>query len=203
MAKVTSIEKLGPVYRIFLDGRMFVSVDRISFERAPLRAGDEVDEDRYLAETALAQSPLAYEAALTALARAGKSEKALRRHLALKGFLDAPVESTIARLTCVGLLNDDAHASRLVETASAGGLSKNAIRRKLYVKGIQDEDAERALEAISDEDQLASAKRLADRLRPRYEKLENRAARARLSQALARRGFPWDVINQVLSSDDE
>ena len=203
MAKVTSIEKLGSVYRIFLDGRLFMSVDRVSFERAPLREGDEVDEDRYLADTARAQAPFAYEAALTALARAGKSEKALRRYLALKGFWDAPVDQAIARLNRAGLLDDPAHAGRMVETASASGLSKNAIRQKLYHKGINEEDAQRALENISEENQLASAKKLAAKLRPRYLNLESRDARARLSQALARRGFSWDVINQVLSEDDE
>jgi regulatory protein len=203
MAKVTSIEKLGPVYRIFLDGRLFTCVDRITFERAPLKAGDEVDEDRYLEETARAQAPIAYEAALTALERAGKSEKTLRRTLALKGFGDAPVDQAIARLYRAGLLDDPAHAARMVETASAGGLSKNAIRRKLYSKGITDEDAGRALEEITDDDQIASAKKLAAKLRPRYQKMESRDARARLSQALARRGFTWDVINQALSADDE
>jgi regulatory protein len=132
-----------------------------------------------------------------------KSEKTLRRWLSLKGYLDAPIESAIARLLRAGLIDDVAHAGRMVETASAGGLSKNAIRRKLRQKGIGEEDAERALEAVSDEEQLASARRLAQRLRPRYSSLESPAARARLSQALARRGFSWDVIHQALSCDDE
>ena len=203
MAFVTSIEKTGPVYRIYADGRLMVRVDRASYERAPLGEGDEVDEGKYLEALERIQQPLAYEAALTALERSGKSEKALRRWLSLRGYQSGAVDAAIGRLHRARLLDDAAEAERLVESAVSGGLSKNAIRRKLLSKGIGDGDAQRALAAVSDQDQLAAAKKIAEKMRPRYAAQDSRAARAKLSQALARRGFSWDVIDQALSGRDE
>ncbi len=155
MAVITAVEKTGPVYRIYADGRLMARVDRACFERLPLNAGDEVDEADYLAALDRLQRPLAAEAA------------------------------------------------RLVETAVSGGLSRRAIQRKLYARGIDADDADAALAAVNDEDQLAAAEKLARKIGPRYAALESRAARAKLSQALARRGFSWDVIDRALSDRDE
>jgi regulatory protein len=198
MAIISLIEKRGAVYRLYTDGRLWTAVDRASFERAPLAEGDEVDEEIYLDALARAQEKTAYEAALTALDRSAKTEKALRRWLSQRGYLEGPIDAAMARLQRARLIDDGAIAERLTEAGSAGGMSKNAIKRKLRSKGVGEEEIESALEAVSDEDQLQSAKRLAQKLYPKYEREERRAARAKLSQALARRGFSWDVIAQAL-----
>ena len=80
-----------------------------------------------------------------------------------------------------------------------------ALRRKLKAKGISDEDADAALEAFDDDQQQAAARRAAEKLLKRYEGLPRREARAKLSQALARRGFGWDSVRaavDALLSDD-
>jgi len=198
MSIISLIEKTGSVYRVYADGRLMASVDRASFERAPLAEGDEVDEEKYLEALARAQEKPAYEAALTALDRSARTESALRQWLSRRGYLESAVDATIARLRRARLIDDSAIAGRLTEAGAAGGMSKNAIRRKLRAKGVGEEDIERALKAVSDEDQLLSAKRLAQKLYPRYAREERSAARARLSQALARRGFSWGVISQAM-----
>jgi regulatory protein len=198
MATVSLIEKRGPVYRVYADERLMAQIDRASFERAPLREGDEIDPEAYLEGVARLQLGPVYEAALSALDRSAKTEKALRRWLSLRGFLEPAVDSAIGRLSRARLLDDGAIAQRMTEAGASGGLSKNAIKRKLRMKGVGEEEIESALEIVSDGDQLASAKRLAAKLYPRYAGEETRAARAKLSQALARRGFSWDVIAQAL-----
>lgn len=198
MAIISLIEKRGSAYRLYADGRFFTAVDRASFERAPLKEGDEVDEEKFLEALARAQEKPAYEAALTALDRSAKTERTLRRWLSQRGFLDGAVDAAITRLHRARLIDDGAIAERLTEAGAAGGMSKIAIKRKLRAKGVGEEEIESALEVVSDEDQLLSAKRLAQKLYPRYAQEERRAARAKLSQALARRGFSWDVIAQAL-----
>ena len=161
MAVITAVEKTGPVYRIYADGRLMARVDRACFERLPLNAGDEVDEADYLAALDRLQRPLAYEAALSALERSGKSEKALRRWLGLRGYQEGAIDEAVGRLLRARLLDDAAEAARLVETAVSGGLSRRAIQRKLYARGIDADDADAALAAVNDEDQLAAAEKLA------------------------------------------
>lgn len=198
MSTVTAIEKRGPVYLVYTDGRLFTRINRAAFEHRPIKEGDFIDEDAYLEAMALSQEPLAYEAALSALDRAAKTERALTRHLLDRGFLPGPAESAVGRLKRARLIDDAAIAERLTQAGVASGRSKNALKQKLRAKGVGDEDIESALEGVSDEDQLVSAKKLAAKMRPRYERLEKRTARAKLSQALARRGFSWEVIDQAL-----
>lgn len=198
MAFISLIEQKGAVYRIYADGRLMATIDRVSFERAPLTEGDDVDGEKYLESIARAQDAPAYEAALTALGRSARTERALRLWLARRGYLDSAVESAISRLRRARLIDDGAIAERLTQAGAAGGMSKNAIRRKLRAKGIGEQDIESALETVSEEEQLASAKRLIQKLYPRYAQEERHAARAKLTQALARRGFSWDVIAQAL-----
>ena len=198
MATVTRIEKYGPVYRVYADGRLFLQINRESFDRMPLREGDEPDEEKYPEEVARLQEASAYETALTALDRAAKTEKALRRWLSLRGFLEPAIDSAIARLTRAKLLNDSAVAERLTATGASGGLSKNAIKQTLRMTGVGEEEIESALSLVTEEDQLESAKLLAHKMYPRYAGEEKRAARGKLSQALARRGFSWDLIAQAI-----
>jgi regulatory protein len=198
MSTVTAVEKRGAVYLIYADGRLLARVDRASFAFHPLKEGDSIDEDAYLEAMALSQEPLAYEAALSALDRSAKTERALTRYLLDRGFLPGPSKRAVSRLKRARLIDDAAIAERLIQSGVASGRSKNALKQKLRAKGVGDEDIESALEQVSDEDQLISARKLAARMLPRYESLEKRAARAKLSQALARRGFSWDVIDQAL-----
>ena len=54
------------------------------------------------------------------------------------------------------------------------------------------------MEALDDEQQRTAARQAAEKLGRKYRDLPPREARAKLSQALARRGFSWDVISSAL-----
>ena len=108
----------------------------------------------------------------------------------------------LGRLRETRLIDDREIALRAAEFASAGKTGIYALKRKLRARGIRESDVEDALETISDEDQLAAAAAVAKKLAPRYEGRDPREAHAKLSQALARRGFSWSVIEQTLSMPD-
>ena len=56
------------------------------------------------------------------------------------------------------------------------------------------------LEELDDESQTEAATALAKKLMRRYEKEPPRAARAKLRQALARRGYGWDVVGAAVGA---
>lgn len=60
-----------------------------------------------------------------------------------------------------------------------------------------------ALEQIDGEQQQSAALSLAQKLSGRYAGQPARSARAKLSQAMARRGFSWDDISWALSQLEE
>ena len=104
-----------------------------------------------------AQRADAYEAALSSLDLCARTRQELRRSLLARGFVSAAVEATLDRLADSGLIDDRRYAERAVEVSAARPVGVYAVRRKLRAKGIAEEDAEAALDALDDEQQAQAA----------------------------------------------
>ena len=198
MPIVTEIRHRQALVEIVADGAALLRVRREHFNKCPLKPGDEMDVDRYTAQVASLQLNDAYEAALTSLERCDRSARQLSASLIRRGYVEPAVEAVIARLTENRLLDDVRYARRMAETQSAKPVGLYAFKRKLRAKGISDDDAEEALSAFDDDQQRSAAAQVAQKLMRRYGALPEREARAKLSQALARRGFGWEAIESAL-----
>ncbi len=147
--------------------------------------------------------------ALDLLSARPRSEAELRAALAKRNVPDDLVDELCGRFVEVGLLDDDEFAATLVRSRSTySHHGRYRIRQELRKKGIDDERAEVALEAISDEDEFEAARAVAEKKLRSLSGLEPRVAARRLAGALARRGFAPDVVREVtresvLDSGDE
>ncbi len=205
MPIVTGIRDNRGVMEIDVDGSTALRVRRQHFALCPLRERDEIDVEDYVNRVAAVQFPDAYEAALTSLDRAERTAREIASSLRRRGYVPPAVDAVIARLTENGLVDDARYAERLAETQSKKPVGLYAFRRKLRAKGISEEDAAEALSAFDESQQRDACLAAARKLARKYAELPPREARARLSQALARRGFAWDVVSQALDGliDDE
>jgi len=109
-----------------------------------------------------------------------------------------------------GGLNDEQLARSLINSMRRQGLSSAMIRRKLRVKGLDEEQVKRAFEEREEErdpelDQLASAARAArkKRIGPWGPSGLDYPARQKQLAALARRGFSFGVAKRVLDAELE
>jgi SOS response regulatory protein OraA/RecX len=200
LATVTEIRETRGVVRVTFDGREALAVRARHFQMCPLKIGDALDPARYIGRVAPLQLADAYEAALESLEFRARTEKELERSLLEKGFVAPAVEKTLARLRENRLLDDRRYAERTVERSAEKPVGVYALKQKLRAKGISEEDAEEALSLLDSDQQSDAAKRAARQLARKYEKLPPREAKAKLSQALARRGFPWDAIREAVES---
>ena len=198
MATVTGIEPARGRVNIYTDGALLMRLRKAHFEKCPLREGDEIDPDEYLDRLAGVQSAEAWEAALTSLERSARTEKELADSLKRRGYVAPVVAAVLERLKEARLIDDAQYAGRLAELQSKKPVGLYAFKRKLKARGISDDDAEAALEAFDDAQQQAACLEAARRLFKKYEALPPREGKARLSQALARRGFGWDAIGSAL-----
>ena len=203
MATVTDVRDLRGVIGVYADGTLVMRVAKKHFEKIKLRVGDEFEPEEYADSIAAIQLNDAYEFALTCLDFSQRSAAELTRKLISRGYVAPAAEAAVARLIEVGIVNDARYAQRITETAARKSVGVYAMKRKLMSKGFSEEDTETALEALDDAQQLSACRAAADKLRRKYEALPAREARMKLSQALARRGFAWDTISQVLDSSDE
>ena len=201
MATVTEIRDARGVARLSFDDAAPLKVRLKHFKALPLKVGDDVDVEEYAARVAEAQRADAYEAALGSLDLCARTRQELRRSLLARGFVSAAVEATLDRLADSGLINDRRYAERAVEVSAARPVGVYAVRRKLRAKGIAEEDAEAALGALDDAQQAAGR---AEPRRARFcadtQPLPAREGRAKLSQALARRGFSWEAVREAVDA---
>lgn len=101
---------------------------------------------------------------LRQLTASAKSRDQLRRKLAEKEIPEDIAEQVLDRFEEVNLVDDTAFADAWVRgRARSRGLARSAIRRELRQKGIDDEQAEEALEQLTDEDEAQTARELVEK----------------------------------------
>lgn len=198
MAIITDIRESRGLVEIQAEGATVVRVRRAHFAKCPVANGEDVDVEAYIGRLAAVQFADAYEAALTSLDFCARSAREIGNALRRKGYVEPAVEAVVEKLTENGLIDDALYAQRMAEVQSNKPVGLYAFKRKLRAKGISDEDAEEALSAFDDDQQQQAALEAAQKMLRKYEALPEREARAKLSQALARRGFGWDAIEYAV-----
>lgn len=151
--------------------------------------GIEPEEDREADPESVARAILLRQLTLGPRSKQQLAAKLRERHVPPE-----VAEAVLSRFEGVGLINDADFAEMWVRSRfSTKGLSRSALRRELASKGIEGPVAEEALAELSDDDELAAARELAER-RARPVPAEDPAARdrelRRLVGMLARKGHP-------------
>lgn len=179
---------------VFLDGEFAFGLPLS--EAMHLRRGQELSEEEIERLKALDAYSRARDMALRYLASRPRSVDEVRRYLQRKGFADTTIGQVIERLREWGYLDDEAFARFWVENRERfrpRGLI--ALRQELRQKGIAGEIIERVLAEVHPEASARAA--LASRMR-RWQHLDWRTFRKKAGDFLARRGFSYDIIDDVV-----
>jgi regulatory protein len=136
---------------------------------------------------------------LRALTGAPKTRQQLADLLATRGVPDDAAETVLDRYTEVGLIDDAAFARAWVSSRQAGrGLARRALSSELRAKGVDPEVAAEAVEAVDDDDERATARRLVDRKVGAMRRLDRATATRRLMGMLARKGYNGGLAAAVV-----
>lgn len=142
---------------------------------------------------------VARDICLRKLTGAPKTRGQLADALARKDVPDEVAERVLDRLEHAGLVDDAEFAEAWVQSRHAGrGLARRALRSELRKRGVDEETASEALDALSDEDELATARRLVARKLPSTRHLEPAARVRRLAGLLARKGYSSGLTARVV-----
>jgi regulatory protein len=126
-----------------------------------------------------------------------RSESEIRQNLRKHEVPDEVIEQTLDRLRQDGLANDGQFARAWVENRSVfRPRSRRMMAMELKQKGLNEEAVTSALEDVNDE---ALAYEAAQKRAARFKDLEWIEFRKKLSEFLARRGFPYSVIAPVVT----
>ena len=155
----------------------------------------------------------AKEAALRILARGPRTERELTIRLRDRGYESEAVAGALARLRRVSLVDDRAFVRSFLRTELfKAAQGRKLLQMKLRRRGISDALI-RELDSFLEEDPDLEGRELTSeegraaagvtQLRRRYDRLKPDVYRRRMQQALARRGFSWDTIRDLLGEATE
>ena len=169
---------------VYLDGEFAFALPLA--EAARLQRGQHLSDEEIARLKAIDAYARARDAALRYLAVRPRSVAEVRRQLQRKGFDQSTIQQVIDRLLEWGYLNDEEFArSWVAERERFRPRGRIALRQELRNKGVEPEASARAA--------------LAPRLR-QWRHLEWRAFRQKATAYLARRGFSYDIIDDVVRS---
>lgn len=197
MKKITAMQpqKNRNRVNIHLDGEFAFGLARIT--AAWLKPGDMLSDEKIASLQADDARERAYQQAMLYLSYRARSEKEIRQNLLKHEIPEDVIGQTLEKLRESGLANDNQFARVWVENRSTfRPRSRRALTMELRQKGLDDETVQAAVSNV-DEDALAyeSAVKRAGRLKGQ----EWGEFRKKLSEYLARRGFPYSVIAPVVT----
>jgi len=193
MKKISAIEtqKNNPNrVNIYLDGEFAFGLARIT--AAWLQTGQELSDEKIARLQAADARERAYQQAMLFLSFRARSEAEIRKNLRKHEIPEDVIEATLERLRQDRLADDGQFAHAWVENRSTfRPRSRRLLALELRQKGL---DEETVHSALADVDEAALAYEAAQKRAGRLKDLEWNDFRKKLSEFLARRGFPYSII---------
>ncbi|MEO0080688.1 MAG: regulatory protein RecX [candidate division WOR-3 bacterium] len=188
--------------QVFLDGSDVLNLSKKTAENLGLAVGQELSEqelERIKQDDELRQ---AKEYAALLLSYRARTLRELRSRLLRKGFSEAVTDAAIRRLAELRLVDDAKFAQDYAEARiRAAGRSRRLVKAELTKLGVSRLEIEAALRDAPDE--AIAAKELVAKYARRYTGLDEKTRKKRLFALLARRGFAYSTISQVLELEED
>ena len=185
-------------FNIYADGTFFTGMGEEEVVRLGLKEGDIIDK-------AILLSGIREDEFLRALNKAGeyigggrKTQKQTEDYLAKKGFDEEIILRVMERLKEYRYIDDDEYARAYIQqNAVKGG---QAIRYSLMRRGVSKEIIDKTLSERDENAEMEGALKAGRAYLKGRSFKDERDARAKLFQALARRGFDYDIVSQAVES---
>ena len=199
MEVITEIRKERGRYRVSVSSSDEFLVPVSLMRERPLTVGQPFDVGEYDNWLMLRQYRHALDRAVAYLAARARSRHEVESKLLQAGYRPCTVEMVLCKLEHEKILDDADFARQWVEARSARKLGRSRIAQELRRKGVSADEAEEALDAIDEDDQLAGAVALAEKAAARIKPGEDpRKAANRILAMLARRGYSWELSRKAL-----
>ena len=131
-----------------------------------------------------------------------RSKEELRRALELRGFAPATIRETIGALSRDGSLNEQAALESFLLHREER-FSRDRLRTEMRRKGFPKESIDRALAAISDDEERALLDSLYRRRSEELARLPVEKRKKKIFDFLRRRGFPPAAIFETMGEAED
>lgn len=201
ITKIEKQKKNSKRWNLYIDGEFACGISEDTFLNFGFRTNDEISEDTLNEVKRFDEYQFAKKSALDFLSYRIRSRKEIIDKLKSKKISSATIDKTIAHLEKLGLINDEEFAKLLVQSSTGKNPSgKSVIRQKLHKKGISKEISESVLNNIfTEETEKSFVLDLFNKYKKKLTGLGKRQKRKKMFDYLARKGFDFDIINEILN----
>jgi len=185
---------------LYLDGKFALGLSVEVVQDWGLRRGQALSEADLEALRQAERKQRACRDALRLLSYRPRSTAEVRQRLARRDYDEDQIEAAVARLQELSLLDDRAFARAWVENRQVfRPRGRRALASELWQKGLAREVIDEVLDSMLDEgDEAQQALALARKRAGALAGLERPVFFRRLRGYLARRGYPADVVREVV-----
>jgi regulatory protein len=178
---------------VYIEGQFAFGLELI--EAAKLSRGQVLADEDIAALKVIDEIGRAREAALTLLAHRPRSKSEVVQRLRKHGYPDPAIDAALERLERAGFVDDSAFAEYWVRNREQfRPRGRYALRQELRQKGVASEVIEAVLQDLDESD---SAYRAAMQRAASWSRLDETSGYRKCSGFLQRRGFGYDVIQEV------
>lgn len=195
----------GQRFNIFVDEKFAFGLDADTLVKSGLKINQEISQqeiDKLIKENEFGK---VYERVLKIFSYRPRSEKELHDWFVRKQIGEEIQKMILRKLKNFGYLNDEEFAKWWIEqrvTFKPAG--KRLLTMELRQKGVSRELIAKLLDCYIDKDQERGlAQKVVEKKLKAWQNLSKEELKKKLAGVLARRGFNWETIKEVVSGVDE
>ncbi len=199
--KICAIEKEKKhLTRICMDSGEELLIDSDVCATENLNCGDELGSEAVKELLHKSEYERAKSRAFWYLDRMDYTEKGLYDKLIKAGFSKKASAEVLAKLTEIGVIDDERYAERFAEKCCENNISKREALHKMLIKGVPYELARQKLE----ETEINEEAQIAELLERKYTyKLTQENGTQKVYAALIRKGFSFSAVKAALKKYSE
>jgi regulatory protein len=204
ITKITAQQKCQDRYNIFMDygkGEEYAfSVDEDVLIKFQLKKGQELDDFSLMEIHYHDDIRKAYNSAIGYLSKMIRSEKEINDFLTKKEIEEPVINEVIHKLKAQNYIDDHEYAHAFVRTQiNTTDKGPELVKLELKERGIDKQLIETAIQEFSFDLQLEKTAKLCRKFLQKNSKDSSIAAKQKLENLLARKGYSYDVIGISVS----
>ncbi len=200
ITKISKQEKAHNRYNLYIDGNFFCGLYDDTILKFGIAAGDEISEskindirqfDEYLFGKKISMDYLSYRI---------RTVSEIKRKLKLKNISEGSIEKVVSHLKEMKLINDEEFARQFIsEKIKNKPQGRRLLHQKLYEKGVPKEISDKILDKmLTPQTEKHLALKIYNKLKPKLTGLKPDEVRKKTFESLVRKGFDYDIINEII-----
>ena len=187
-------------WNISIDGEFACGVAEDTVLKFGLRVNDEIDKKTLDKIIHFDEFVYAKKIAYDFLGYRSRSVSEIEKKLKSKDISPGTIRKVIRQIQELGLLDDEQFAKQLIsDKIKRKPVGKRVLMQKLYQKGVKKDVSEKVLEEVyTPENEKQYALQNFNKLFPKIKDADRNTQKKKTFELLARRGFDFDVINEII-----